>query len=227
MKADLSRATFDKARRYRSVRMQQGRVQLDADFNEQQEILNHRIEIETRDSLGPVAVPIDNAGFALAPSGTDLTISAGRLYIDGLLCENLTATTVANQPDLPDTASPVLPSGKSLLPLPPAGVTAASITGVVVFNGNNAVAPGEGVYLAYLEAWERHLSSIDLPVKDTSMREVALGGADTCTREKTVWQVKLLRADALDTGQPLNCSSTIGDWDTLTSVPDGLLAARS
>lgn len=50
MKADLSRATFDQARRYRSVRMQQGRVQLDADFNEQQDILNHRIEIETRDS---------------------------------------------------------------------------------------------------------------------------------------------------------------------------------
>jgi hypothetical protein len=64
MKADLSRATFDKARRYRSVRMQQGRVQLDADFNEQQDILNHRIEIETRDSLGPVAVPIDNPASA-------------------------------------------------------------------------------------------------------------------------------------------------------------------
>ena len=68
MKADLSRATFDKARRYRSVRMQQGRVQLDADFNEQQDILNHRIEIETRDSLGPVAVPIDNPGFGLTPA---------------------------------------------------------------------------------------------------------------------------------------------------------------
>jgi hypothetical protein len=67
MKADLSRATFDKARRYRSVRMQQGRVQLDADFNEQQDILNHRIEIETRDSLGPVAVPIDNPGFRPDP----------------------------------------------------------------------------------------------------------------------------------------------------------------
>lgn len=226
MKADLSRATFDRARRYRSVRMQQGRVQLDADFNEQQDILNQRIEIETRDSLGPVAVPIDNPGFALTPAGTDLSISAGRLYVDGLLCENPAATTVANQPDLPDTASPVLPAGASLLPLPPAGVTAASITGVVVFNAGNAVAPPDGTYLAYLETWQRHLSPLDLPVIDTSMREVALGGPDTCTREKTVWQVKLLRAG--DIGADLNClSTTIAAWNTLTAPPDGRLAARA
>ncbi|MGB4063059.1 MAG: DUF6519 domain-containing protein [Azonexus sp.] len=225
MKADLSRATFDKARRYRSVRMQQGRVQLDADFNEQQDILNHRIEIETRDSLGPVAVPIDNPGFGLTPAGTDLGISAGRLYVDGLLCENTAATTVADQPDLPDTASPVLPAGASLLPLPPVGVTAASITGVVVFSAGNAVAPPDGTYLAYLEAWQRHLSPLDLPVDDTSMREVALGGPDTCTREKTVWQVKLLRAGELDA--PLTCLSNIAAWSTLTAAPDGRLAARA
>ena len=229
MKADLSRATFDKARRYRSVRMQQGRVQLDADFNEQQDILNHRIETETRDSLGPVAVPIDNPGFGLTPSGTDLTISAGRLYVDGLLCDNPGATTVANQPDLPDTASPVLPASASVLPLPPVGVTAASINGVVVFNAGSAVAPAEGTYLAYLEAWQRHLSPLDLPVDDTSMREVALGGPDTCTREKTVWQVKLLRAGDLvaDPLNKLNCRSDISAWNTLTAAPDGRLAARA
>ncbi len=226
MKADLSRATFDQARRYRSVRMQQGRVQLDADFNEQQDILNHRIEIETRDSLGPVAVPIDNPGFGLTPAGTDLSISAGRLYVDGLLCENPAPTTVANQPDLPDTASPVLPAGASVLPLPPAGIVASAITGVVVFNNaGNAVAPTDGTYLAYLEAWQRHLSPLDLPVDDPSMREVALGGPDTCTREKTVWQVKLLRAG--DTGAALDCLSDIAAWNTLTAAPDGRLAARA
>ena len=230
MKADLSRATFDKARRYRSVRMQQGRVQLDADFNEQQDILNHRIEIETRDSLGPVAVPIDNPGFGLTPAGTDLTISAGRLYVDGLLCENPAATTVADQPDLPDAASPVLPAGASLLPLPPVGVTAASITGVVVFKNGAIAPPTDGTYLAYLEAWQRHLSPLDLPVDDTSMREVALGGPDTCTREKTVWQVKLLQVDSRVDIPPLelNCLSTnIAVWNTLTNAPDGLLAARA
>lgn len=226
MKADLSRATFDKARRYRSVRMQQGRVQLDADFNEQQDILNQRIETETRDSLGPVAVPIDNPGFTLTPNGSDLNISAGRLYVAGLLCENQAPTTVADQPDLPDTASPVLPDKASLLPLPPKGVKKEDIAGVVVFdNAGKAVAPADGIYLAYLEAWQRHLSPLDLPLDDNSMREVALGGPDTCTREKTVWQVKLLRA--ADLNIPLTCLSEIDAWKTLTATADGRLAARA
>lgn len=195
MKADLSRTTFDQARRYRSVRMQQGRVQLDADFNEQQDILNHRIEIETLDSLGPVAVPIHSAGFKLTPTpaGTDLDISAGRLYVEGLLCENPTPTTVAHQPDLPE--------------------------------GIPSVPPTEGTYLAYLETWQRHLTPLDLPVDDTSMCEVALGGPDTCTREKTVWQVKLLRVGEL--GAPLTCLSTPDAWAALTTPPDGRLAARA
>lgn len=226
MKADLSRATFDKARRYRTVRMQQGRVQLDADFNEQQDILNHRLEIETRDSLGPVAVPIDNPGFGLTPAGKDLAISAGRLYVDGLLCENPVVASVAHQPDLPPTASPVLPAGATLLPLPPKGITPANIDGVVVFNNaGQAVPPADGTYLAYLETWQRHLSPLDLPVDDPSMREVALGGPDTCTREKTVWQVKLLRAG--DSGAALDCLSNIAAWTALTAAPDGRLAARA
>ena len=53
MKADLTRLTFRTDKHYRSVRMQQGRVQMDADWNEQQDILNHRIETETEDTLGP------------------------------------------------------------------------------------------------------------------------------------------------------------------------------
>jgi hypothetical protein len=57
------------------------------------------------------------------------------------------------------------------------------------------------------------------------MREVALGGPDTCTREKTVWQVKLLRAG--DAGAALDCLSDIAAWNTLTTPPNGLLAARA
>ena len=43
-------------------------------------------------------------------------------------------------------------------------------------------------YLAYLDVWERHITWIE----DDSIREVALGGPDTCTRVKTMWQVKIL-----------------------------------
>ena len=38
MKGDFTRFSFDPAKHYSGVRMQQGRVQLDADWNEQQSI---------------------------------------------------------------------------------------------------------------------------------------------------------------------------------------------
>ena len=44
MKADLTRSTDRPDQHFRAVRLQQGRVQLDAEWNEQQEILNRRIE---------------------------------------------------------------------------------------------------------------------------------------------------------------------------------------
>ena len=43
MKSDISRNTFDPAKHFSRVIMQQGRVQLDADWNEQADILLHSI----------------------------------------------------------------------------------------------------------------------------------------------------------------------------------------
>ena len=42
MKGDFTRLTFAPAKHYSSVRQQQGRVQLDADWNEQVDIQNHQ-----------------------------------------------------------------------------------------------------------------------------------------------------------------------------------------
>ena len=42
--------------------------------------------------------------------------------------------------------------------------------------------------LAYLDVWGRHVTALD----DPRLREVALGGPDTDTRLKRVWQVKVL-----------------------------------
>ncbi|MGL5795117.1 MAG: DUF6519 domain-containing protein, partial [Waterburya sp.] len=47
---------------------------------------------------------------------------------------------------------------------------------------------GDGDYIVYLDAWQRHIT----PIEDPSIREVALQVPDTATRTKTVWQVKLL-----------------------------------
>src|SRR5579872_3251766 len=65
MKGDFSRFTFDPLNHYRSVYMQQGRVQLDADWNEQVDILHHYLESYLRDMLGAGAGQRETAGFAI------------------------------------------------------------------------------------------------------------------------------------------------------------------
>jgi Family of unknown function (DUF6519) len=89
VKSDISRLTFDPKKHYSQVVMQQGRVQLDADWNEQQAILQHQAEIETRDILGCSGVPQREGGFEikLLPGDRDFLITPGRIYVDGILCE--------------------------------------------------------------------------------------------------------------------------------------------
>ena len=66
MKADLSRETFAPGAHYTAVRMQQGRVITDADFNEQGDITRHRAEQLAEDVIGASGAPAENAGFALS-----------------------------------------------------------------------------------------------------------------------------------------------------------------
>src|SRR5258705_13970306 len=85
---DYSRKTFNSKKHYSGVLMQQGRVQLDADWNEQLDVQLYRTETEAIDVIGSSGVPKKNGGFKIraAPGGHDLTISAGRMYVDGLIC---------------------------------------------------------------------------------------------------------------------------------------------
>ena len=57
MSGDHTRFTFDPLKRYSGVLMQQGRVQLDSDWNEEIDILRRRIRTTTLDILGPLGVP--------------------------------------------------------------------------------------------------------------------------------------------------------------------------
>ena len=65
MKGDFSRLTFDPKKRYSGVQMQQGRVQLDADWNEQQAIFAHRLATEATDLIGPSGAPLSSPGFRI------------------------------------------------------------------------------------------------------------------------------------------------------------------
>src|SRR5271168_1641825 len=92
MAADITRSTFNPSKHYSGVRQQQGRVSLDADSNEQVDIASHRVQIETSDVVGFSGAPRDNAGFQIVPvpqpgPSTDLAISPGRIYVNGVLCE--------------------------------------------------------------------------------------------------------------------------------------------
>lgn len=191
MAGDYTRFTFDPKKHYSSVRKQQGRVDLDADWNEQADVGVHRVKTEALDVIGVCGAPQDNAGFGLQAQGSDLIIGAGRLYVDGILCENEQAVSITAQPDLPAFAMPESP----------------------------------GAYIAYAHVWERELTALD----DPSIREVALGGPDTCTRTKTVWQVNLLAAPSDEgTEAPgVTCSTEVAAWDLLIAASTAQLAARS
>ena len=106
MKGDYSRFTFRKEKHYSGVRMQQGRVQLDSDWNEQHEINMHLDRTTRLDTFGLSGGPQENAGFKIVSKDFKLHLTPGRYYVNGILCENENDVHLSNQPDLPDTPLP-------------------------------------------------------------------------------------------------------------------------
>jgi len=174
MKGDFTRSTFDPKKHYSGVRQQQGRVQLDADWNEQGDIETYLREVSLADLIGDCGAPQDPAtsGFkvGLADSGKNLSLSKGRLYVDGILCELDADATFTTQFDGQDS---VLTAG---------------------FKASNPAYPllptTVGPYFVYLDVWQRQVTALE----DPHLRETALGGPDTATRTQTFWQVKLFPA---------------------------------
>ncbi|UUZ47671.1 DUF6519 domain-containing protein [Massilia sp. B-10] len=94
MKGDITRNTFDPLHRFSRVLMQQGRVQLDADWNEQADISLHFLRSLAADLIGPHG----GVGTAFlvqerrndngSPMPFDFDIGPGNYYVGGVLCEN-------------------------------------------------------------------------------------------------------------------------------------------
>jgi photosystem II stability/assembly factor-like uncharacterized protein len=76
MKSDLSRDTFERAHHYSAVRLQQGRVVTDADWNEQADLTRYRAERAARDTIGACGAPLDAAGYALVAETNALAVHA-------------------------------------------------------------------------------------------------------------------------------------------------------
>ncbi len=202
MKGDFSKLRFDAKKHYHDVLMQQGRVMLDSDWNEQAAIEAYRTEAGTLDIIGNSGAPMHNAGFRLLPSdnsgnpvvnGKNLKIFKGRLYVDGILCENEADVLFSAQPDYAEMPLPAPP-----LPSSPPGAVAT--------------------YLFYLDVWQRHITVLE----DASIREVALGGPDTTTRSKIIWQVKYADTKTMTSG--INCLTNLPA--DILPLSTGLLSAR-
>lgn len=213
MKGDFTRDSFDLSQHYTRVLMQQGRVQLDADWNEQAAITQHYLRRLAADLIGPFGGPRDDCGFAIvtAPAQIDTVtgkdcrtltpervvelkkhledgdflIGTGRYYVDGLLCEHDVPLTYAEQPGYPFDDESTLQALR-----------------------------GAKQFLVYLDVWERHVTAVE----DPDLLEVALGGPDTTSRAQLVWQVKILKADS---------ALSSGSIDLLQRPPLPLLRART
>jgi hypothetical protein len=203
MSGDISRFTFKQPKHYSGVRMQQGRSYLDQTTN--------------FDVIGACGVPEGDPGFGVEVQSGNLLIGKGRAYVDGVLCENDQDVLIA----LPSPAGPT-PEQPDL-----PGVDFTTANGlffnpllVALGGGPGFSLPSQpGIFAAYLSAWQRDITALE----DPSIREIALGGPgpDTCTRMKTVWQVKLLRLGDLNT--PQSCAVA---WDSYLPPSTGQMEAR-
>lgn len=166
MKSDISRSTFNSKKHYRAVRMQQGRPQLDSDWNEQIDIENHLRRTVISDLMGQSGVPLKNDGFHIeeTSSGENVKISKGRIYVDGILCEN--NSDVYYQKIEGHTNE--IP--QEIIPL-------------------DSEVDGDGTYLVYLETREYNVGRLE----DPDLLEVALGGVDSTTRTQILNRVRMAK----------------------------------
>lgn len=206
MSGDYSRERFDQFKDYSSVRMQQGRVQLDADWNELGDLLDRRWRAETTDIIGRAVVPTETPdGFRIQIAAGLLTIGRGRMYVDGLLAEN--------HGKAPLEFDPILAEQRGTLPVPYNEQPYFPNVAIV-----NPAPTSGGPHLVCLDVWEREVTHL----QDPELVEKAVG-VDTTTRMQTVWQVRVLA----NVGAGTTCGSFITAWDSLIAPSSGRLSSAA
>ncbi|HEY3551219.1 MAG TPA: DUF6519 domain-containing protein [Gaiellaceae bacterium] len=103
MSSDRARVSYDPSRHWRGVINQQGRVTLEADWNEAAAIAAESERAQLVDVVGPSGTPDDGYRVDVAGAG-DLTIRRGTMYVGGERMVLDADLDYADQPDWIDTA---------------------------------------------------------------------------------------------------------------------------
>ena len=169
MSGDYSRKRFNPEKHYQGVLRQQGRVDLDADWNEYVDLQDRRWRAETIDVVGRSGVPAETPdGFKIAVSSGELTVGQGRMYVDGYVAENHGTAS---------TFDPTLEEGYGTAALPVKDQP----------YGGPVTVPAQTRSLVYLDVWRREVTHLQAP----DLIEPAVN-VDSTTRHQTAWQVRVL-----------------------------------
>jgi len=203
---DSSRFLFNPFNDYSSVVMPQGRVQLDADWNEFLAEIARRIQAGTLDTMGRAVYPATTPdAFYVSPSGTPwlVNIGQGRMYVDGLLAENHGPIATAQwDPALAELSGSPQPAPASISGAPSILFTSQPMFPAAAVQTNPQIQQdipnAAGSYLFYLDVWIREVTWL----VDPFTANPAFGpgiidpavGVDTSGRLQTVWQVRWMPA---------------------------------
>jgi hypothetical protein len=191
MSSDRARVSYDPTRKWRGLVAQQGRVTVEADWNEAAAIDAASDRRTTLDVVGPAGTP--DGGYEVTPvqvtgsppQGTlgDFTIGAGTLYLGGLRLDLDEPVTYSAQPDwLDHSTDPLWENPAAAVPPP----TPTSFE------------------LVYLLASEQEVSAVE----DPALADVALGGPDTMQRQRILQHF---------VRQPSPSGTCYGAWNAFTS----------
>ncbi len=207
MTTDISRKSFDHRKNYSGLISEQGRVQLDSDWNEEAAIYDRRWRAETLDIFGRCRVPQSTPNaFRIGIDDGNLTIGEGRCYVEGCQAENFGLPPYEFDPVLAEL------TGTAEVPF-----DQQPFLSEINFDDLD-----DGRYLVYLDVWYRDVTSIE----DPSLIEKAVG-IPTTSRKQTVWQVKIYD-EVL--GEEVVCSTSDEDipgWLNLILPSDGRLSTQA
>ena len=190
MGSDRARITYDPKQQYRSVVMQQGRVTLEADWNESQLINSEEIRREALDFVGPAGTPDDGYKVSIPTPQTsapfDFDVAEGTMYVGGVRACLAVPVQYSNQSDWRDTG-----------PEDPDWIALSAL----------AAAPPANEFV-YLSLRELEVSAVE----DPDLKDIALGGPDTAQRTRLIQRIVRLSSPGADCASGLAAAEN--HWHT-------------